>query len=521
MAITSSDLSFKAHTFNAVQQIVLGVKSEEFALHEEHLFRKVTLVDGSEMILKIPVHEILQEAVSRSKFSHPTTGIDHAYVIADETYSIRALDDLMRAITKITGSSHQMLKALGTTGAVYDSSGITTAGNSLIGMLCMLKSWNVWDKAQKLEDREGVLQAEVAFATATTQAIAGALYLAYRPLSLCALLTNVPVKGFNGPNLLGNATYACGCLGNAFFGAFYALQAAGSLQSLHEGRAFAQEYAAAQDKLAFLQGKLKVGSEEVDQVDSRKEVIQVFTDRLEAYFAALQESGMKDIPRLSRKKMEELVETYALTGVDVDTLGKEFAHARLTLGKEKVLGRLTSSECVALIKKGDPTAPQKVEAAMKKNAYLQLAIFLVCALGCIATVLSFFYLVGVGALVVAAAFVIVALSMAAIDGYCLHQDFNGAPSKYDFYMLYASVVVGVLAIASSLVLTLVFFPITILPLAMTALFGTLWMVTNLITYIKMTRALRKDQEKGQPQADLQAQKTKIQNLFYNLRPLLS
>lgn len=449
----------------------------------------------------------VEEARKVYAFVFPDKGINPFYVEADSTYSLRALIDVLAATHNVRPAAGLQPFTDSNVNIAYQLSGITTGLNAIAGYLAAQNKWQQWSMAKEVGDSNGAFQAGSDFVMSAAQAVGGLSFLLYRPLSIASGLQQAPVSSFNGPNALGNAAYGSLQIGTGIFGLFYLMGVVSSASVIKEVDDFEAELNKREtddEKLEFLKDSLEGLESEI--TDSKEacieEAIATGERNLEILFKEMKKAGIKDVPNLNKKERRLVIER-AMPEGELAGYGKDIKLQKLRIKKEMVLVRVTSPKCVQMLKETEMDGVEaesaevivaETKAAMKVNRTIYGTLLATCLLGVLATIAGFIFVSGIGAIVVAAAFVLVVIGMFIVDAYCLKQTLNaGVPSSSDLWLLKANFVVGSLAVVLSMVLTLLFAP-AIFPIILTVVFGLAWLGVNSYAYVRIIRAGQKHQE---------------------------
>jgi hypothetical protein len=182
---------------------------------------------------------------------------------------------------------------------------------------------------------------------------------------------------------------------------------------------------------------------------------------------------------------------------------KELKIARATSGEcvkwiktaeqSKLFERLTSSD-----KKINAAAQQEMQGILEKiktsissNLFINSIYFVSSVVGVVATILMFFFTGGIGAIVVAALFLIVCVTMMLGDGYGLFLGLqDGEPGKYDKKLVVVNTVVCVISIA--VVIALMATGVASLVLGFVSLgIALAWLASNGVTFVKLDKKEKK------------------------------
>ncbi|HSX12604.1 MAG TPA: hypothetical protein VLF61_03855, partial [Rhabdochlamydiaceae bacterium] len=165
-------------------------------------------------------------------------------------------------------------------------------------------------------------------------------------------------------------------------------------------------------------------------------------------------------------------------------IGLLIKQRKLELKKETKLARLTSKECVELIKKNSPDAVNAVKKALEANRASNLTGIGLCMTGAIFMALGLVFATGVGAIICAVMMVLVCASMIKIDSDALKESLTSdeAPRKLDKTLVKISMALCIASIATVIGLVvaglIVASPYVVI---MSALLSLIWLLYNIKT----------------------------------------
>ena len=132
-----------------------------------------------------------------------------------------------------------------------------------------------------------------------------------------------------------------------------------------------------------------------------------------------------------------------------------------------------------------------VRRALIKNFALNSAMLVAGVVGVVATILSFIFTGGVGALIVGILFLVVCIAMIAVDAYCLHVGLKDpTPGVHDKKIVIANTILATLSIVTACAL-IAFFPIHPLAIAIALTVGVAWLINNSVA---LKRIFKREEE---------------------------
>lgn len=140
------------------------------------------------------------------------------------------------------------------------------------------------------------------------------------------------------------------------------------------------------------------------------------------------------------------------------------------LSDDKIVKEAAISEAKGLL--------HSVRRALAKNFAMNSALMVAGVVGVVATILSFIFTGGVGALIVGILFLVVCFAMIAVDAYCLHVGLKDpTPGIHDKKIVIANTILATLSIVTAVAL-IAFFPIHPLAIAIALTVGVAWLINN-------------------------------------------
>lgn len=453
--------------------------------------------------------------------------INHGFTVADWTWFQRTLSDLAGTIQPYNNISalDPVFNALSTPGAgvLYQAFGIPSTTYAWTAVLQMVEEYHNINQAQRIGDSDGADYAKATLMQDATLAAGGAAFAGYRTTAIASAVEGVVPSGFNAPTILGRVTYAFVFIGIIFFTLCYLITSAVLGVKMYRGEKFKNELSksaeglegaeAALAKFQFLKAKLNAPFDIHGELSSRgieinleniekelsREALSYGTAHIEKFLDSV---GEKRTP----KQIENFLKTH-LDGVQIQELGMKIKKEKALLKREAELARLTSTECVELIKLASQTpgmsqnvqvAVDKVEKALQDNRKIYAQVITACMMGAIFMVAGLIVTSGWGAILIAVAMVIVALAMIKLDSDGLQNSAKTeAPRKLDKTLVKISMALCVasLAIVFGLIMAglIVGSPYV---LAMSMVLTTIWLFYNIRTLGVIEEKERKFKEEN-------------------------
>lgn len=461
-------------------------------------------------------------------------GLNTGYSISNFTMLERSLMDQLSAILSHLNSglplSKEMMDILAAhnMSVVYHAMGTTTAFHAVYAVAMLYDNARQIAYAMEIGDSQAELSGKVMVVKNITFAGGALGYAAYRPLSIASALTGAST-GYTAPSLVGRATAFSGMVGNVFFTIYYGVIALLCAIQICFGEKFRGKLDKAPDQLKFLQEQLIVDApkmlEKLLNKTAKKLYKQEFgslnAEQKQEVMTAVQEDCIEEAKVYGSKKIAEifkangekiteddcedlLIEMIKAQDPNVERMllkeGFELKMRKWELKKETKLGRLTSSECVNLIKKSMQTNKvvplnergvveqtsedeivEKVTQAIDLKRNVNIAAIVASVVGLVGMIMAIVFTGGVLAIVGAAVMILTSLLMMGVDGYCMKMSLESeSPSPHDKKVLIASSIVCVLS-----VLTVVGLMVTgvisfgIIPLAITLILALIWLGHNI------------------------------------------
>jgi hypothetical protein len=471
--------------------------------------------------------------------------------------------------------------------------GMTTAFNDFQGAIASGKAFRRLQAARKIGDERGAREAQVDIARGVFQAAGGTLFTALRPMSIVCDVNKISVAA-NSTSGLGRATFGVSTAGNALFGIFYGVIAGWCGYTLYEAGEFKDKMNLGKDptrlddpenlkgyvdflteKRAHATAKTtleklfkKYGNYPKPEVEVRKhlrkEALSVTKEWVQATFNEIKEAKGSAL-KITSKECEEIAESLfefidesglvpkeellASWGLDpvkdaslyemaskmsfLELTGLDVAVAKRQLKKEAKIARVTSGECIKLIKEAqqsrlserleseDPQVQaeavkeaqhlmEKVFSSMSVNKRLNWALLLAGVIGLIATVLGCVFTAGIGPAVIAVVFLLVTLLMTYVDMSYLHMGLtsDGPIGKWDKWLVGLNTALCVISIITVIVLASVF-SMGIAPLVISLVIGVLWLGVCTYTFVKLDQKQKKYEENHPTMDSLQNRVSKL------------
>lgn len=426
--------------------------------------------------------------------------VNHGFTVADWTWSQRCASDLFEAIGTLNAHPSNPLLAnilalLADPGAsvAYQALGLPSGTYGWTGILQMIENYYSMTFCQQIGDTKGESLAKLSLVKNATLTAGGLCFLGYRPTAIACAVEKISYSGFNAPTLLGRITYAFVTIGIIFFSLCYLMMCLTSGTKIYQADQFKEKLEKQIDQMQFLLDRLDPNSEKLkahhpekhDVLFNEKELIQEALN----YGSQVIKDRFKE---LSDEESVTLIwnKVTAIYGAKTETalmnLGQAIRLKKWALKKETKLARLTSAECVELIKQAQ-IDPSKAEAALEKvketldaNRTNELINIALCTLGAVFMMAGIFVTGGIGAVVIAAVMLAVCLIMFKLD----HADFETsleveAPGKYDKALLMISTVLCVISICTVVGLMAAgLLALTAYPLIITLVLSSVWLVYN-------------------------------------------
>lgn len=427
--------------------------------------------------------------------------VNHGFTVADWTWSQRCAADLFDAISTLGVPSNPLLsnilETLSTQGAsvVYQAFGTPSVTYGWTGILQMIDDYHKMTFSQTIGDTKGEGLSKLSMAQNAALAAGGLSFLGYRPTAIACAVEKIS-PSLNASSVLGRLTYAFVAIGMIFFSLCYLLISLACGIKVYQAHAFKEKLEKQGDvnaQIQFLMNRLDPDLNKLSTHHPEK-YAAMFGNEKELIQEALSYGSQVIASRFKELSSEETVtllwkQMTAVYGPNTEqalvNLGKSIRQKKWALKKEAKLARLTSAECVELIKKAkiDPSTSQaaldKVKATLAGNRDMNLMVGAACILGAICMVTSLFVTGGIGAIVIAAVMLAVCLFMFKVDNEGYVGSMEGAPGKYDKVILAVSMalcVLSILTVGGLMAAGLI--AITAYPMIMTVILSSIWLVYN-------------------------------------------
>lgn len=459
----------------------------------------------------------------------------------------------------------------------FTAMGMTTACNSVTGAVASVKAYDRFKAAQAIEHRSGKIESIVDMARGVSQSMGGAFYVAYRPLSITATIQGLDISSPQAATPIGRGGFITGVVGNAFFGAFYAVISGYFFYMLKRMYSFRSKFfqdkdikkldnvGNVQEFMKFLTEKrlgvspentlqkmLKAYSNSpsgVSQGKVRQELKASCMDSTKTWIKAMIKEAEKlpgspassisekDCGQIAEKLLAELdnftehkdeliqslgfnesmdkellsfVKTLSFTellGLDLKTVKREKR-------KEKKLAEFVGGSVVtALIKakesglterlaSSDPVIQaaaleeaqgilKDAQSTMRVGLFNSWCLLIAGVIGVAATIATFVFTGGIGAIVAGVLFLACALAMLFPDVIFLRssQVAEGQPGSLDKWLLGFSTTVAIISLFAAIILGSVFSMGTV-PLVLAVVIGLLWLGNNLYS---LDRLIKKEE----------------------------
>ncbi len=415
--------------------------------------------------------------------------INHGFTVADWTWFQRCLSDLLGAVRTVNGAPTPTLEAvfkmISTPGAtvVYQAFGTPSVTYSWTAVLQMIEDTKNIAHAEKIGDRKGALLAQMTRIQDGTLAAGGLAFAGYRSTAIASAIERTAPSGFNAPTLLGRITYCFVFIGILFFTLYYLISSAVLGVKTVQGARFKQklEKVAQNKQMQFLRDRLSVDFDKIkaSPAELEEEVLSYGVEALK-----------KDLETIGKTRTDKQCRTFLskqlqqLPSKQIQAIGLLIKQRKLELKKETKLARLTSKECVELIKKNSPDAVNAVKKALEANRASNLTGIGLCMTGAIFMALGLVFATGVGAIICAVMMVLVCASMIKIDSDALKESLTSdeAPRKLDKTLVKISMALCIASIATVIGLVvaglIVASPYVVI---MSALLSLIWLLYNIKT----------------------------------------
>lgn len=474
--------------------------------------------------------------------------INTSFSVANSTWFSRAIEDQLSTILASFPSQTPFLKEITqelsapNTAVAYHAMGTTTAFHALYATTMLVDNFDQIAFAEKIGDSQGKLLGRLA-AFKNISFIGGAAgYAGYRPLSIATAVTGT-ATGYTAPTLLGRVAAGFGLFGNIFYAIYYAAVALLSSVQIYFGEKFRNKMNASETveaKLQFLKDQLKVDPDKMYRKLLDKEAKKVHGDLFQNLDREKQDEILQTVKAAVINEMiahgsEIITQIFAESGEKMSQEhcrrlflnlvqsrfselqtkeyipqfmneylfmeGLQLKMRKLELKKELKLARLTSADCVKMIKEAnvagkivsidgavrpiseDNTAQKIVDtvvSALNFKRDLNIVGVIACVVGVISMILAIVFSGGIGAVIGAVISLVAVLLMLGLDGYCMKMSLDSEPvgrndkkvllTSTALCLLSAGVVVGLMA--SGVV------SFGILPLVLTLVLAAVWLGHN-------------------------------------------
>lgn len=419
--------------------------------------------------------------------------LNTGFTVSDVTWTQRGADDLGNLIQAYKPSAG--LSFLGTPSAsvAYNAFGVTTAANAWIGPLSIANEVQNIAHAEKIGDSKGALLGRISVVQNMAATAGGVCFLGYRPLAIACSVLGISYPSFNAPTLLGSVTYGLVTIGIALFTVLYLIIAVSLGIKAYQGEMFRNKLKGSEDEMGFLINRITANA-----ADSYEKLLKKYGNDENKLKKALEKEAIaygadvlkQRFNNLSLKKCESLIKKIAeKANGDLELIGLNLKTHKWQLKKEAKLARLTSSECVKLIKEtlAHPTDSslvtktlEKVHATLdaKRNTYIFVA--LLCILGAGLMTAGIFVTGGVGAIVIAAAMLAVCVVMYKLDRDDMNSSLqNEMPGRFDKGVVIASSALCLTSFATVVGLMAAgLIAVAAYPLIITLVLSVIWLAYN-------------------------------------------
>ncbi len=372
--------------------------------------------------------------------------------------------------------------------------GMSTGINTPLGYNSYLHKTEQEEHAQTVGYDAGARIKQIERARCATQMVGGALFFGIRALTLASYVKGVDTSSATAPTLLGRVTCITSSIGSALWGFAYTLIAAVSSLGIYEGYKFRKELNAAFESpaatAAFIRKWSGTDEEELGKAVAGHSEEELRQEAMQCTVQLLKNEGREGTQQeleaeALRIIQEDAERVRANTQAHLVQVGEEWKIEKLKAMRDLQVASLTSKACAdKLFGRRTYLDPQdlltEMKTALDKNFWINLGYLVTCVIGVLATIGVFVLTAGVGPMIVAGAFLLVALMMTALDGYSLYDVIRSqeAQGTFDKHMLTMSTGISFLSFVGSIVLISVL-SLGIVPLVAAIAIFLFWMGVNL------------------------------------------
>lgn len=469
---------------------------------------------ASPLNMRVSAEDVLARIFKRSVAAPLVSdlAINNQFVVANWTMEYRYLQDCIGTFLQTINKGPEVLGLLSSPSmtAAYQGMGTTTALNAVIGLVQAYDRVKKIDKAQKINDKQGVLLGRIALAKDGANICGGVGYGVFRPFTIVNAVT-----GLSASSLIGKVTYGFGLLGNIGFTLFFVLSAISNTISIYFANKLQNQLAQGsddQEKLNLIKKKLTVDPTDLREKLIQKKAKELRTDDLEDASNAVDEDLQQYALAFAEKNLKELLKSYQIKASpkELNTIlhgllessfpgfldrhdllvneGLRIIHEELIEKKEAKLTRFLSRETVEKLKSyfahphdvDTKSLVNEVNNSLQHKKLFHAACLVMGILGIAAIGLSMLTPVGWFALAVSIIGIFFCIAMSAIDAYCLLDSLKSdQPSPHDKKFIHMSTISCIASIATVIGLMasgVVSFGTV--PLMVTIGLGLIWLAHN-------------------------------------------